>query len=74
MSDSGARAPRDAVGTAGPLSHGAALISGTGAPGQHARKLARSVYTTNDKRAALKRDINLLCGSAILEEKSYAGS
>ncbi len=36
--------------------------------------LARSVYTTNDKRAALKRDINLLCGSAILEEKSYAGS
>ena len=35
--------------------------------------LARSVYQTNDKRAALKRDINLLCGSAILEEKSYAG-
>jgi tetratricopeptide (TPR) repeat protein len=36
--------------------------------------LARGVYQTNDRRAALKRDINLLCGSAILEEKSYAGA
>jgi len=36
--------------------------------------LARSVYMMNDKRAALKRDINLLCNSAILEEKSYAGA
>jgi hypothetical protein len=35
--------------------------------------LARSVYKTNDERAALKRGINLLCGSAIVEEKSYAG-
>jgi tetratricopeptide (TPR) repeat protein len=35
--------------------------------------LARDVYKTNDKRAALKRDINLLFDSAILEEKSYAG-
>lgn len=34
--------------------------------------LARSVYQTNDKRAALKRDINLKLGSAIVEEKSYA--
>jgi hypothetical protein len=33
--------------------------------------LARSVYTTNDKRANLKRDINLLLGSKIMEEKSY---
>jgi predicted nucleic acid-binding Zn-ribbon protein len=34
--------------------------------------LARSVYQTNDKRAALKREINLKLGSAIIEEKSYA--
>jgi len=34
--------------------------------------LARSVYQTNDLRAELKRRINLLLGSAILEEKSYA--
>jgi len=33
--------------------------------------LARSVYQTNDRRAALKREINVLVGSAIVEEKSY---
>jgi tetratricopeptide (TPR) repeat protein len=35
-------------------------------------ELARSVYKTNDRRAALKRQINELLGSAIVEEKSYA--
>ncbi len=34
-------------------------------------ELARAVYRTNDKRAAIKRDINLLLGSDIIEEKSY---
>ncbi len=34
-------------------------------------ELARSVYIQNDERAALKREINLLLNSAILEEKSY---
>ncbi|NIJ42340.1 hypothetical protein FHS78_002634 [Parvibaculum indicum] len=33
--------------------------------------LARAVYKTNDKRAAIKKEINLLTGSAIVEEKSY---
>ena len=33
--------------------------------------LARSVYLTNDRRAALKREISRRAGSAILEEKSY---
>jgi hypothetical protein len=33
--------------------------------------LARSVYKTNDRRAAIKRQINDLVGSAIVEEKSY---
>ena len=35
-------------------------------------ELARSVYRTNDRRAALKRAINDLLGAAIVEEKSYA--
>ena len=34
--------------------------------------LARSVYATNDQRAALKRAVNSLFGSALVEEKSYA--
>lgn len=33
--------------------------------------LARAVYVTNDERAAVKKQINLLLGSAIVEEKSY---
>ncbi|MDX2145025.1 MAG: DUF6165 family protein [Rhodospirillaceae bacterium] len=35
-------------------------------------ELARAVYVTNDKRAALKRAINDRVGSALIEEKSYA--
>jgi hypothetical protein len=34
-------------------------------------ELARAVYRTNDERAALKRTINEVCGSEIVEEKSY---
>ena len=34
-------------------------------------ELARAVYFTNDRRAALKRDINRLLRSALVEEKSY---
>lgn len=34
-------------------------------------ELARSVYFTNDKRAAVKKDINLAFGSELVEEKSY---
>ena len=33
----------------------------------------RSVYRENDKRSALKRRINELTGSRIVEEKSYTG-
>ena len=33
--------------------------------------LARAVYITNDERADLKREINMLLGSDIVEEKSY---
>lgn len=35
-------------------------------------ELARSVYFTNDQRAAVKRKINLKVGSELVEEKSYA--
>jgi len=35
-------------------------------------ELARSVYFTNDERAAIKREINTKLGSTIVEEKSYA--
>ena len=35
--------------------------------------LARKVYLANDRRAALKKQINDLFGSDIAEEKSYAG-
>ena len=34
-------------------------------------RLARGVYHANDRRAALKRDLNVKCGSALVEEKSY---
>ncbi len=34
-------------------------------------ELARSVYVTNDQRAAIKYQINIKLGSDIVEEKSY---
>lgn len=34
-------------------------------------ELARSVYVTNDLRASIKRTINTLTGSYLVEEKSY---
>ena len=34
-------------------------------------RLARAVYITNDKRAEIKKQINLATGSALIEEKSY---
>jgi hypothetical protein len=37
-------------------------------------ELARSVYRLNDERAAIKRSINELVGSSIVEEKSYGAS
>ncbi len=34
-------------------------------------QLARAVYVTNDKRATVKKDINVAFGSELIEEKSY---
>ncbi len=35
-------------------------------------ELARAVYVTNDERAAVKKKINSMLGSTLVEEKSYA--
>ena len=35
-------------------------------------ELARSVYRDNDRRAAIKRRINEITGSELVEEKSYS--
>lgn len=43
----------------------------TGNFGEKFIELARSVYITNDKRAELKRDVNNVLGSGLIEEKSY---
>ncbi|MCW1951542.1 MAG: hypothetical protein KIH44_009280 [Octadecabacter sp.] len=40
--------------------------------GEEFIRLARAVYITNDKRADVKKKINLLLGSALIEEKSYS--
>ncbi|MBR9861873.1 MAG: hypothetical protein GYB24_00330 [Rhodobacteraceae bacterium] len=40
--------------------------------GEEFIRLARAVYVTNDKRAEYKKQINLVLGSHIVEEKSYA--
>lgn len=39
--------------------------------GERFIELARSVYVTNDERADIKKKINLLLKSNIVEEKSY---
>ncbi|MCF2905983.1 hypothetical protein L0666_13365 [Octadecabacter sp. CECT 8868] len=35
-------------------------------------RLARAVYITNDRRSDVKKRINLLLGSSLIEEKSYS--
>ena len=39
--------------------------------GERFIELARAVYVTNDRRAELKKKINLATGSQLIEEKSY---
>ena len=34
-------------------------------------QLARSVYVTNDRRSKVKKEINILTNSELVEEKSY---
>ena len=40
--------------------------------GQAFVELARAVYHSNDQRAVLKREVNELLGSRLVEEKSYS--
>ncbi len=40
--------------------------------GEEFTRLARAVYVNNDERARIKRHINELLGSKLIEEKSYA--
>lgn len=39
--------------------------------GEEFIQLARSVYTVNDKRSEIKKIINFITGSELVEEKSY---
>ncbi len=39
--------------------------------GEEFVRLARAVYHENDVRAAVKKEINLMLGSGLVEEKSY---
>lgn len=39
--------------------------------GQTFISLARAVYFTNDERSTIKKEINILTGSDLVEEKSY---
>jgi len=39
--------------------------------GEQFIELARSVYATNDRRAQIKKELNLHLGAQIVEEKSY---
>lgn len=48
------------------------LCEASGDFGEKFVALARSVYVTNDRRADLKKQINLALDAAIVEEKSYA--
>ena len=48
------------------------LCEDAGEFGERFVGLARAVYVTNDRRAAIKREINRRCDSAIVEEKHYA--
>lgn len=41
--------------------------------GEHFINVARLIPKTNDERARIKKEINLLCNSELIEEKSYHG-
>jgi predicted nuclease with TOPRIM domain len=47
------------------------ILEKNGDFGEEFISVARSVYFKNDKRAALKREININTSSGLIEEKSY---
>lgn len=54
------------------IEDGIRLKEGAGEFDDEFIQLARSVYFRNDVRAAVKKEINILLGSGLVEEKSYA--
>jgi len=46
-------------------------LDAAGSFGEEFIRLARAVYVTNDERAAIKRELNTMLGSRLVEEKSY---
>ena len=69
------KAPEGTVLDEAGLAAATELFKEAGLPQEQAQKfidLARAVYVTNDERANVKREINTLLGSKLIEEKSYA--
>lgn len=54
------------------IEDGIRLKEAQGAFDEEFIELARAVYISNDERATIKRELNLLLGSELVEEKSYA--
>jgi len=34
-------------------------------------RVAKGIHTTNDERSQIKKEINIMCNSELVEEKSY---
>jgi len=53
------------------IEDGIRALEAAGSFGEEFVALARSVYFSNDERAAIKRELNTLLKSRLVEEKSY---
>lgn len=53
------------------IEDGIRRLEGLRSFGEEFVQLARSVYHRNDERAAIKRELNRVLGSRLVEEKSY---
>jgi hypothetical protein len=54
------------------IEDGIRKLEAEGSFGDEFIALARAVYFSNDERAAIKRELNTMLGSRLVEEKSYA--
>jgi len=53
------------------IEDGIRKLEAAGSFGEEFVALARAVYFNNDERAAIKRELNTMLGSRLVEEKSY---
>ena len=53
------------------IEDGIRKLEAEGSFGDEFVALARAVYFSNDERAAIKRELNTMLGSRLVEEKSY---